>query len=231
MQISVIATLKNNHIIKCRVSKGSHINYCYIYVDLSTKDAVLIDPAWEENEIHKVICKYGANVAAVLVTHHHYDHLNLATAMSTYYDCPVVISEVEYQTYKLEFDHKRLLTSESTFLIAEISILPIFTPGHTAGSTCYLIDNSLFTGDTLFNEGAGACSGQGGDAKMMFASFERLKSELFDDTRIFPGHRFKSELGLTFEKIKDLNIYLQFDREDIFVEFLTRKTLRFHSFI
>jgi glyoxylase-like metal-dependent hydrolase (beta-lactamase superfamily II) len=230
--MNIISSASNNSVVvQCRVCKDSHVNYCYIFINTLTKQALLIDPAWDIVAIQRIIKRYDAKVSAVLITHHHFDHVNLAEEFSKHYDCRIFISEKEYYHYKLKFDRKVLFTDCDIQKVANIQVLPILTPGHTAGSTCYLIENALFTGDTLFNEGAGTCAGNGGDPNLMFSSFQRLKNMIANNTRIYPGHRFKSALGLTFEEVKQKNIYLQFDSVDVFVGFLMRKNQTFHSFV
>ena len=101
-------------------------------------------------------------------------------------------------------------------------IEPIFTPGHTQGSTCYLIGENLFTGDVLFAEGCGICPDTEA-AHSMFASLEHLKTRVKPQTRIFPGHSYGQAPGRSMSQLQRENIYLQFSDDKSFAAFRLRK--------
>ena len=207
-----------------RTSRGALINYCYLIVNAVSKSAIVVDPAWDASAIQKQLMKHGVDLAGVLVTHHHVDHMHLAQEFADYYNCKIYISEIEYSFYKLEIHRMFPLHDLTETVIGDICILPIVTPGHTAGSTCFLAGNALFTGDTLFNEGCGLCSGWGADPVEMYASLRKIKKLVPDSVKIYPGHRYYSDLGKTFAEVKKINIYLQIDNQDQFVQFRMRKT-------
>jgi glyoxylase-like metal-dependent hydrolase (beta-lactamase superfamily II) len=98
----------------------------------------------------------------------------------------------------------------------------MLTPGHTAGGVCYLIENNLFSGDTLFAEGCGYCSGRGADPRAMFHSLQLLKRTIAPQTLVFPGHSYGQLPGQTFGSLLKNNIYLAFDDERKFVQFRMR---------
>ncbi len=84
----------------------------------------------------------------------------------------------------------------------------ILTPGHTAGSVCYLFQKWLFTGDTLFTEGCGWCRSLGGDAEAIFESVQRLKRLIDNNVKIYPAHSYGQEVGKTMEFLLMNNIYM-----------------------
>ncbi len=209
-------------LVELRVRKGRFVNYCYIIVDEAEQSCILIDPAWEELAFIEVIVRSNLTPVGVFVTHHHFDHIHLAEFFSREYGCPIYISEAEYNYYRLEFEDVVFVYDECPVVAAGITVCPIVTPGHTLGSTCYRVGDLLFTGDTLFNEGCGACGGDGANPVQLYFSLQRLKKSISGDTRIFPAHRFHSAVGASFDDVRAMNIYLQFDRLDAFVGYRMR---------
>ena len=209
-----------------QVTKLVFKNYCYVIVDENSKQAVLVDPAWQFDTVQQTLEQAQARPIAVLLTHHHMDHINLANKCAKHFDIPVFMSQAEIDTYHFRCLNLQPLPTTPQFLLGTILIHAISTPGHTQGSTCFLVDNALFTGDTLFNEGCGICVGKGACPRQMFASLSMLQNTLSDDTLIFPGHRYGSELGQTFAFVKNNNIYLQLKNQEEFVAFRMRKGQR-----
>ncbi len=181
--------------------------------------------------IEAQLFRYRVNLSGVLVTHHHPDHIDLASNLAQTHGCNIYLSDTEYHYYNMRLKPVVLLKDRVAFTLGGTSIFPILTPGHTAGSMCYLIDDVLFTGDTLFNEGTGLCSAKGGDPVQMFHSVQTLKRLIPDKTIIYPGHRYNSNLGLTFGLIKKYNIYLQIEDIDQFVKFRMRANKNLFNFV
>lgn len=211
--------------IKVHILKTQYLlfkNYCYFVENTRSREVVLIDPSWEFELINHRIEQLSAKPCAVLVTHHHHDHFHLAEKCATAYNIPVLMSANEINHYHVSCANLQALPSES-FFIGSILIQYLLTPGHTYGSTCYLINNHLFTGDTLFNEGCGICTGKGASPEQMFSSLELIKNSIQDTTLIYPGHQFYSPVGQNFGFVKEHNIYLHFRSIDLFVAFRMRK--------
>src|SRR5579859_501020 len=132
-------------------------NQCY----LAYKDGmgILIDPAWKYHLIDDFLTENGIVLKAVLLTHSHIDHTNLAQKFARQHQVPVFMSGMEIDTY--EFDCLSLTRVDhlQEIKVGDFRITPLLTPGHTAGSVCYLIGRHLFSGDTVFIEGVGICKG------------------------------------------------------------------------
>ncbi len=205
-----------------RVTNGTIINHCHIIWDEFSRDAIFIDPAWELQKFTGLITSYHLKPKAVLLTHHHFDHTNLADVISNHYRIPVYISRTESLLYGYETANLTWIP-QGEMKLGTIEVKPISTPGHTAGGVCYRISDLLLTGDTLFIEGCGVCWGGGADPIDMFHSLQRLKGMLHAETRIYPGHRYVSELGQTFDYVKKNNVYLNIDDVNTFVRFRMRK--------
>lgn len=200
------------------------INFTYLIYNDATKIAVVIDPAWDIEKYTDIITRENLILSAVLVTHSHMDHTNLADKLSVVYDCPVYMSKDEIEFYKFKSNNLVEIASDTDTLdISGIKVQIIATPGHTYGGVCYLIDNYLFTGDTLFIEGCGLCNISGGDPHKMYHSIQKLKKIIHDDTLVYPGHQYKIQIGKSFKQVKNSNLYLNFKTETEFVNFRMRK--------
>jgi hydroxyacylglutathione hydrolase len=195
-------------------------NFNYLVVDPASLRAVIVDPAWEIDKIDRTLQKTHATLSGVLLTHSHPDHIHLSRTVAQKYGCPIWMSTAEIAWSG--FSAPELIGIDaSPWTIGQMQIEPIPTPGHTPGSTCYLIGENLFTGDVLFAEGCGICPGIQA-AHAMFASIERLKRRLEPQTRVFPGHSYGKPPGLMMSQLRRENIYLQFSDKDKFAAFRLR---------
>lgn len=202
-------------------------NYTYIIFDRYLKEAIIIDPTGEIDIIENTLTQYGLNLSSILVTHTHPDHVALIPPLVNRYNCRVWVSRKEkLNSFLLSYHNIEFITSETPFNVAQLTVVPISTPGHTFGSICYLIGDNLFSGDTLFIEGCGMCFGSGSDPKLLFSSLNKLKKVIKPTTKIYPAHSYGHEPGKLFSFLLENNFYLQFreEQEDMFVAFRMRKS-------
>lgn len=204
-----------------RVSRGSVLNTCYVVQSTEAHEALLVDPAWEEQKVEAAL--EGRKVMGVLLTHHHRDHVDLAAALARRHGCPVLMSGKEIERYRFRCDGLHAIASEGWFQLGSLQAWAHFTPGHTAGSVCYEAYGALFTGDTLFSEGCGICTGEGGSAEAMYDSLTRLSACLPEETRIYAGHSYGQPVGQTLAEVRKHNIYLHFRSRAEFVRFRMRE--------
>lgn len=201
------------------------INYCPLIIEPKTNDAVIIDPAWELAAFKEKVDQVELNLQAILLTHHHLDHSHLANTLAKHYDVPVYMSQQEIDYYGFNCYRLEGVLPQQTVisLTNEMTILVHHTPGHTMGGVCYQIQDHLFTGDTLFNEGCGFCHTRGGCPGMMYESLRYLKKVIADSVKVYPGHKYKSALGLSFSEVMKRNIYLNIDNKQDFIAFRMQK--------
>lgn len=208
-----------------KMSYHFFINYTYLIVEPNTRNAIVVDPAWELDRITQQLEKKHAKLRAILLTHSHYDHVNLVPALSDLMQPDVFLSQKEIDASGFRCKRLNAINDNDRLLLGELPFHCLLTPGHTMGSMCFQLDKSLFTGDTLFTEGCGVCPRPGGSPEAMYLSIQRIKAEIEDDVRIFPGHSFGMSSGKTMGHLRKNNIYLQLNREH-FIKFRMRKNQR-----
>jgi hydroxyacylglutathione hydrolase len=192
------------------------INYSYLVVNDVTGQALIIDPAWELETIEEAIRQAGVTLSAILLTHSHFDHVNLVTPLVARHGAETWMSREEIHFYRFACPNLRAIEGPEPFFAAGLHVGPYLTPGHTKGSTCFLVGDDLFTGDTLFTEGCGICAGKGAEPREMFESIQALKAWCPPQVRIFPGHSFGERPGKTFGELLHSNIYLSVEEYELF---------------
>ncbi|MBP2000167.1 glyoxylase-like metal-dependent hydrolase (beta-lactamase superfamily II) [Paenibacillus shirakamiensis] len=212
----------NTEVIAIRTSGPYLVNYCYILIDLKTKQAVIIDPAWELELIEGVINKHKLNLTFIALTHSHHDHVNLVEPLVEHFNASVLMSQEEINYYGYRCRNLMGLQDREEFWLGSTRVLAIHTPGHTAGSMCFWAEQHLFTGDTLFIEGCGFCHLKGGSAEEMFYSIQEIKGLISPQTKIYPGHCYGSEPGISMEELSKQNIYIQLEQKEHFISFRMR---------
>ena len=180
-------------------SFGNMDNNCYLIVDEKTNKSALVD-CTEYSE--KMINLIGdTELEYILLTHGHCDHIAGAKQIKEKYNAKIVISspdEPMLHSGRLSLavfiggeqndaDADVIVKDNDKIILGDTEISVISTPGHTKGSVCYLVENSLFSGDTLFYCSCGRTDFPGGSSKEMLESLKRL-SKLDPDLKVYPGH-------------------------------------------
>jgi glyoxylase-like metal-dependent hydrolase (beta-lactamase superfamily II) len=165
-------------------------NNVYVVSCLRTGRAVIVDAADEADRI--VDAAAGLQVAAILTTHGHADHVGAAAVVSDAVGAPVRIHPADAAMAGLS--RFEPIEPEEVIDVGELQMRAIHTPGHTPGSTCFLLGDLLFSGDTLFPGGPGATTDPDRFAEIM-TSLERRLFVLPDDTRVLPGHGLDTTIG------------------------------------
>lgn len=171
-------------------------NFNYLIGDSETRSCVYIDPAWEVDRLLKMAKSDGYRIKRILLTHNHFDHIEGVQRVVEETGAEICIGAEDERPIK-KGGGKVLLLHHGTELHIGKNILvtSLHTPGHTPGSSCYLVQvkeepiQHLFTGDTLFQGNCGRCDLPGGDSKALYKSLMDLKS-LEPSTKVYPGHDY-----------------------------------------
>lgn len=216
------STNSSYYLYKLKTRFMQFYNYTYIGIDKLSNKAFVIDPSWEPLKILKVLEDHDAKLDKILLTHSHMDHTNLVSKLVKQFNSKVYISEIESTYYNYQSKNLMLVKDLDTIVVGNTKINCLVTPGHTKGSICFLSDENLFTGDTIFIEGCGICNASGGSAKEMYHSILRLKDMISENTRIYPGHSFGESPGKTMEFVSKNNIYFHIDNIEHFIKYRNR---------
>jgi glyoxylase-like metal-dependent hydrolase (beta-lactamase superfamily II) len=205
-----------------KMESGYFKNFTYLVVDRASREAAVIDPAWEPAKILSKLESLRANLSSIWLTHSHFDHVNLAASLAEKFRAEVRMHSREIGYYGFACPNLKPFEDLDRLRIGETLADCLHTPGHTAGGSCFLLPGHIFTGDTLFTEGCGICHAAGGCPHDMFRSLQRIKKRVALEVQVHPGHSFGKEPGQSLAHLMRHNIYLQLDQETDFVAFRMR---------
>ena len=193
------------------------VNFAYAIGDRATGQCVLVDPAYDVNDLLAIVGADGMEVTGVLATHYHPDHIGGSMMGYKLQGVRELLTEVGVKVHCNEAETpwvKRvsglsdsdLVSHEAgdKVMVGEIEIELVHTPGHTPGSQCFLVDGCLVSGDTLFLDGCGRTDLPGSDAEQMYESLQRL-ARLPADTVVFPGHKYHPQSSGTLSAVREAN--------------------------
>ena len=175
---------------------GAYQTNCYLVWQEGCKKCLVIDPGYEAQTIAAQAEKRGLEIAGVLLTHGHFDHVGAVRELVMDNDIPVYLNSKD-TAMPPQMTAGPLYYTDTygdTVTLAGITFRVIPTPGHTPGSVCLLAENHLFSGDTLFRGSCGRTDLPGGNWQEMQVSLKKL-AQLPPDTRVYPGHGEASLLG------------------------------------
>ena len=196
-----------------QIAIGPMMNFSYLAGAKGGDKAVLIDPSWDADELIKAAKDEGRTIEGLLLTHAHFDHANAVEEVAQKLDVPVYVHEAEAKDLPEGLD-VRPTKEKSTIEAAGLTITCLHTPGHTPGSQCFMAEDVLFTGDTLFVEGCGRVDLEGGSPEDMVMSLVRL-GELPGSTMVYPGHDYGSKNTTTIGEQRKKNPYMNEQAETI----------------
>jgi glyoxylase-like metal-dependent hydrolase (beta-lactamase superfamily II) len=197
-----------------RLVTGIYGSNCYIVMDENTKEAVVLDPGGDVDDIARAIDTMGASVKYILLTHGHLDHTTGVAELKTITKATVCISKLDDDLITkgehlfgplIKGGAEKLLKHGDIIRIKNLEITCIETPGHTPGGMCFLVQNCVFTGDTLFAGSIGRTDFTGGDFGSIITSIKSKLLTLPGDTIVYPGHEQIS----TINNEKSNNPFLQ----------------------
>ena len=203
------------HIVNTR--KGQYSNYNYIIEDIEYKTAILIDPSWDAGSYEEFIRDKGLCLEAVLLTHSHSDHTNLAGYFARKYNIPVYMSENEVIEYGFWCENLHMVNDEQILKIKNISVFCMLLPGHTKGSMGYLIEDKLFVGDVIFYEGCGMCTYGEQSIMDMYESIQRIVKICTEKHKIYSGHVYYQMVGQQLGDIKKDNLCMILSQDEFYV--------------
>lgn len=184
---------------------GNMANFSYIFADETTREGLLVDPAFDHEKLCRFLKENSINLTHIVLTHHHFDHVNAAEAVKARTGAEIFCHSETVPLLHGSAAYDRLLNDGDTFRIGSESIRIIHTPGHAPGSICLVVaEKWLITGDTLFIGDCGRSDLPGGDFKILYKSLQKLKS-LPDHLIVCSGHNYGPARLRTLGEEKELN--------------------------
>lgn len=189
---------------------------CYLLVNPENSESIIVDPADSPELVEELVVKSESKPQAILLTHGHFDHVGAALALKDMYGIKIYASKDEEMLLaspdinlsgaygmNISFKADEWLRDGQEIDIAGFHIKAIHTPGHTAGSMCYYIEDekTLMSGDTLFECSVGRTDFPTSSGAAMNASLRDKLAVLPDDVDVFPGHGEFTTIG--YEKINN----------------------------
>jgi glyoxylase-like metal-dependent hydrolase (beta-lactamase superfamily II) len=194
------------------------VNFAYLIGDRQTGEAVVVDPAYNVDDILAVLEADEMRLVGALGTHYHADHIGgsmmgfsvvgIAELLERV-SVPIHIQrdEVDYvrKTTGVGDNDLQLHRSGDVVSVGAIDIELIHTPGHTPGSQCFLVHDHLVAGDTLFLDGCGRTDLPGSDPREMYYSLTQRLAKVPDDAVLYPGHLYSVEPSAPMGETREHN--------------------------
>ena len=195
--------------------------YTYLIASAKGREAVIIDPVIENVESYiKLLQELDLKLVKVIDTHIHADHVTGASKLKLATNCSTLMGEhTPADTVEIKVKDDEIIK------IDQIEIKAMYTPGHTSDSYSFLMDNYLFSGDTLLINGTGRTDFQNGSSKDAYNSIFNRLLKLPEDTILYPGHDYNGKESSTIGNEKKFNPRLQVKNVDEYVELMSNLNL------
>ena len=196
--------------------------YTYIIASAEGREALIIDPVLENVEDYiKLLTELNLKLVKVIDTHIHADHVTGAGKLRDKTQCVTIMGE-HTPTDAVEIKVK----DEEIIKLDQLKIKALYTPGHTSDSFSFLMDNYLFSGDTLLINGTGRTDFQNGNSKDAYNSLFNRLLKLPDKTLVYPAHDYKGEKVSTIGKEKKFNPRLQVSNVEEYIDIMNNLNLK-----
>jgi hydroxyacylglutathione hydrolase len=214
-----------------QIEIGPMMNFVYLIGCTETREAAVVDPAWDPQAIINIVQSSNLRLNHILLTHGHPDHVNAVETLLGSTNAKVWIHRDELNEMRAAardfgmptgfMDHFaanfQLVSDGDRISIGKLSIQCLHTPGHSPGSQCFLIDGNLLSGDTLFVDACGRVDFPGGDSNKMWESLNRKLYALPDETVVYPGHDYGGRPTSTIGEQKRTNPYMRYPSVEQFM--------------
>ena len=196
--------------------------YTYLSASAEGREALIIDPVIENVDSYiKLLSELDLKLVKVIDTHIHADHVTAAAKLKDITQCSTIMGEhTPAETVEIKVKDDEYINLDN------LKIRAMYTPGHTSDSYSFLMDNYLFSGDTLLINGTGRTDFQNGNAKDAYNSIFNKLLKLPEDTLLYPAHDYKGEKVSTIGKEKKFNPRLQVSSVDEYIDIMSNLNLK-----
>jgi len=196
--------------------------YTYLIASAKGREALIIDPVIENVESYiKLLNQFDLKLVKVIDTHIHADHVTGASKLKDITKCTTIMGEnTPADTAEIKVKDDEYINLDS------LKIRAMYTPGHTSDSFSFLLNNYLFSGDTLLINGTGRTDFQNGCSKDAYKSLFHKLLKLPNNTLLYPGHDYNGEKVSTIGKEKRFNPRLQVNDVNEYMEIMNNLNLK-----
>ena len=195
--------------------------YTYLIASAIGREALIVDPVLDNiNEYISLLNELDLKLVKVIDTHIHADHITGASKLKDQTNCTTIMGE---QTPANAVDLE--VKDEEIIKLDQIEIKALYTPGHTSDSFSFLMNDCLFSGDTLLINGTGRTDFQNGSAKDAYNSIFNKLLKLPEKTLLYPAHDYNGEKVSSIGKEKKFNPRLQVSSENEYAEIMNNLNL------
>ena len=196
--------------------------YTYLISSGKGREALIIDPVIENvTEYISLLKELDLKLVKVIDTHIHADHVTGASKLKDITKCTTIMGEhTPAESVEIKVKDDEYINLDNLKLRA------LYTPGHTSDSYSFLMNNYLFSGDTLLINGTGRTDFQNGNAKDAYNSIFNKLLKLPEETFLYPAHDYKGEKVSTIGKEKKQNPRLQVDSVEQYIEIMNNLNLK-----
>jgi sulfur dioxygenase len=195
--------------------------YTYLIASAKGREALIIDPVLENIEQYiKLLYELDLNLVKVIDTHIHADHITAASKLKNKTNCTTIMGE------HTPSDVVEIKVKDNEIIyVDKLEIKVIYTPGHTKDSYSFLMDDYLFSGDTLLINGTGRTDFQGGNSEDSYNSIFNRLLKLSEETLLYPAHDYNGQNVSTIGKEKKFNPRLQVNSVNEYIEIMNNLNL------
>jgi len=195
--------------------------YTYLISSGKGREALIIDPVKENvGDYIRLLKELDLKLVKVIDTHIHADHVTGASKLKDITKCSTIMgAHTPADTVEIKVKDDEYIDLDS------LKIRAMYTPGHTSDSYSFLMDNYLFSGDTLLINGTGRTDFQNGSSKDAYNSIFNRLLKLPEDTILYPGHDYNGKEFSTIGNEKKFNPRLQVKNVDEYVELMSNLNL------
>ena len=195
--------------------------YTYIISSGKGREALIIDPVIEHTKKYiKILKDLELKLVKVIDTHIHADHISGLNELNKQTECTRIMGE-ESESEVIDL---RVKENEKV-KIEGVELITLYTPGHTKCSYSYLMNDRVFTGDTLLINGSGRTDFKGGSAMEQYDSIFNKLLKLPDKTLVYPAHDYNGKKFSTVESERNNNPRLQVSSPDEYIQIMNNLKL------
>ena len=199
----------------------SSSTYTYLIASAKGREALIIDPVLENIEQYiKLLNELDLKLVKVIDTHNHADHITAASKLKNKTNCTTIMGE------HTPSDAVKIRVKDNEIIyVDKLEIKVIYTPGHTKDSYSFLMNDYLFSGDTLLINGTGRTDFQGGNSEDSYNSIFNRLLKLPEETLLYPAHDYNGQTVSSIGKEKKFNPRLQVESVNEYVDIMNNLNL------